>query len=500
MSKKELYSENQQLKLENIDLKDQIKYLTRMIFSKKSERFIPTLDNQLDLFCPDANTTPVEQQAEPETKEVVVDKHTRKTNHKGRKLIDGLSHLPVKEILIDNPHDENDILIGQLERLSLGYKPAEFFVNKEIIKKYKNPDTGIISPAKFPAQPIDRCEAHITLLVYICVAKFVDHLPEYRQQRMFNRDKVNIPASTMNGWIHKCAELLRPMSDYIGKQIMNSGCIMIDESSIKVLRCKKSKSHTGWMWVRYSAAMRCVQFIYHNGRDHDFAKEILTDYQGKFQSDGYKAYDKIESLNKNTNHSNCNAHARRYFEKALTNDKARAQHAMLVYQQLYSIERELREHKQANPDMSLEQYYAYRTEKRKQLIPLLEEFKQWLDEQYNQVLPKSLIGKAMFYVLKRWDKLIKYIYDGELEIDTNLIENTIRTLALGRKNYLFAGSPDAASNIAVFYSIFGTCKHLGINPSEYLQWYLENIANTKINNIGSLSPWEFIKKNQSAQA
>lgn len=496
VSKKELLIENQRLNFENTDLKDQLNYLRRMIFSKKSERFVPALNGQLDIF----NTDLANQQSEQaqEIQEVIIEKHSRKkTKHKGRSLIAGLSHLPVIEVVIDIAHDNEAICIGQIERCTLGYTPAEFYINKEIIKKYKDPIKGTISSATLPAQPIGSCEAHISLLVYICVAKFVDHLPEYRQQQIFKRDKVLIAPSTMNGWVHNCADLLRPMSDLIGKKILASTYAMADESSIKVLRSKKDKSHTGWMWVLYSPAMRCVQFVYFQGRDHDNAVKLLDDYTGKLQTDGYKAYDKIDLLNDDLDHSHCNAHARRYFDKALVNDKPRAEYAMRVYQNLYKLERQLTEYKQRHEDMSLEQYYAYRTDQRLKLIPEIENYKDWLDKESPKVLPKSLIGKAMFYVINRWPKLTKYIYDGELEIDTNLIENTIRGLALGRKNYLFAGSPRAASNIAVFYSIFGTCKHLGINPQEYLYWYLENVASTNINNIQSLSPWEFIKKNQN---
>lgn len=492
--KEQLEHDKLSFELENKNLKEQLESLRRLVFSRKSERFTPVDARQMDLFNPDAHKkTPAA--LEEQTKRVVIDKHSRevkkKSKHKGRSLLSRLGHLPYKEVEIEVDHGENDICIGQVERCSLGYTPGHFFINKEVAKKYKSPETGKISKPNFPAQPIPSCEAHITLLVYICVAKFVDHLPEHRQQKIFKRDGVAIAPSTMNGWIHKCADLLRPMSDHIGKMIMRSGCMMIDESSIKVLKCKKRKSHTGWMWVIYSASKRCVQFIYHNGREHAFATELLREYEGKYQSDGYKAYDAIDALNKNADHSNCNAHARRNFEKALTNDKVRATHAMLVYQKLYDLERTLRRHKEQNEKLNLEEYYAYRSEERKKLIPVIEEYKQWLDEQYLKVLPKSNIGKAMHYVMERWTKLTKYIYDGELEIDTNLIENTIRGLALGRKNYLFAGSPEAASNIAVFYSIFGTCKHLGINPTEYLNWYLEKVASVKICDIATLSPWEF---------
>lgn len=408
-----------------------------------------------------------------------------------------MSHLPVTEVEIEVPHSEHSQCIGVVERSTLAYKPGKFYIHKQIVKKYKEPESGKITDVNFPAQPIDRCEAHVTLLVYICIAKFVDHLPEYRQRQMFKREGADIPASTMNGWVHKSADLLRPMAEFIGTKILSSGNIMVDESTIRVMAGKKNKTHTGWMWVIYSPALRCVKFIYHQGRTHDIPIDLLKEYSGKYQTDGFEGYETLDKANKNVDHSHCNAHARRYFDKALENDRPRADYAMKVYQSLYEVEARIRTYLEENENISLEKFYTFRAEQRKELIPMIEDFKEWLNKNALEVLPKSSIGKAINYVLKRWGKLTKYITDGELEIDNNLIENTIRPLALGRKNFLFAGNSEAAANIAVFQTIFGTCKHMNINPADYLTWYLENIAHTKINKIQNLSPWEFKKKRET---
>lgn len=484
------------MSLEILELKAQLNELRRMIFGSKSERFVPVSNGQLNMFDSEQEVlSDVEQQ---ELEQVTIEKHTRKkSKHKGRSLIAGLSHLPVREIPIEVPHSENSACIGQVERSTLAYKPGKFYIYKEIIKKYKEPESGAITPVNFPIQAIQRCEAHISLLVYICIAKFVDHLPEYRLRQMFKRDGVEIPPSSMNGWVHKSAELYRPMADLIGRKILNSGNIMVDESTIRVMEGKKNKTHTGWMWVLYSPALRCVQFIYHQGRTHNIPIELLKEYSGKYQTDGYDGYETLDKLNKKVNHSLCNAHARRYFEKALDNDGPRAEYAMKVYQSLYKVEAQIRTYRKENENMSIEEFYTFRAEQRKELLPLINEFKNWLDKNALEVLPQSLIGKAINYVLKRWQKLTKYITDGELEIDNNLIENTIRPLALGRKNFLFAGNREAAANIAVFQTILGTCKHMNINPAQYMTWYLENIAHITINNIHTLSPWEYKKKMKS---
>ncbi len=483
-----------------LKLTDQIAQLQRMIYGRKSERFIPEPSNELNLFSHLSETTTTldddsTNQEEKKEESTLIAEHKRnKSKHKGRSLISTLSHLKVEEIHIESPTSENSIVIGKYVRETLAYTPGEFIIKREITKKYKNKDTGKISMGTLSAHPIPKCEADISLLTYICTSKFVDHLPEYRLQKIFKRDGVIIAPSTMNGWVHKTAELLKPMANHLGKKIKSTGIIQMDESTIKVMAGKKNRTHTGYMWVIYSAALRCVQFIYYQGRTLDSTNEILKSFAGKFQTDGYVNYTSIDMARSDLDHSCCNAHARRKFEKALANDKATATQAMKVYQKLYAIEKNIRTYVADHPPLqSGKALYDYRTEQRKEALPILTVYKAWLEEKSLTTSPASLIGKAMAYVLVRWQKLTKYATDGELEIDTNLIENTIRPLALGRKNYLFAGNHDAATNIGVFYSIFGTCRHLGINPSKYLQWYLSNIQTIKINEIQKLDPWHFRK-------
>ena len=487
-------------------LEQQLKELRRLVFGAKSERYVPSEvpANQLNIFTgsPDAEVV-LDSDADTAQQDTVV--RTRKvikkpSKHKGRSLLDGLQHLPTEETIYDEPPTADSICIGQHERATLAYTPGIFHIRKEITKKYKNPATGRITSADLPAQPIDRCEADISLLSHICVAKHVDHLPEYRQVQMYKRDGVSIPTSTINDWVQQTARLLQPMADHIGAEILHSGYIMVDESTIKVLKTKRNKAHTGWMWLIYSPGLQAVRFMYHHGRTHDIPHDLLKNYQGHFQTDGYAAYDAIEVINSQADHSSCNAHARRYFDKALDNDSVRAEHAMQVYHDLYKVERQLRTYRENHPDLCDEDYYAYRQEQRKQVLPVLEQYKKWLEKQAIEVLPKSPIGRAIKYVLKRWTKLTKYATNGMLEIDNNLIENVVRPLALGRKNYLFAGSEKGAEHIAVFQTIFGTCKHLGINPIDYLTWYLQNVAHTNINQIATLSPWQYqdtIKKSNT---
>jgi len=473
-----------------IVLKDQVAQLQRMIFGRKSERFVYE-DNQLNLF---GNEEEVLESEVPLLVQTTIAAHSRKINknHSGRSLIKNCGHLRVEEQLIETPHSDGDLLIGHLKREKLAYKPGEFFIKKLITPKYKKQESGEIVVGEQPSEPIPKCEADISLLAYIPVSKFVDHLPEYRLQKIFKRDGVVIPPSTMNGWTHKVAELFSPMADYIQRQILSTGYIQMDETTIKVLNTKKGKSHLGYMWVIYSPAIRCVNFIYHKGRGKEAPTAMLDSYKGKLQSDGYQVYETINNQSEDIDLSNCNAHARRKFEKALSNDKKSASKVMLLYQKIYAIESRINEKR--NEFDSLELFYAYRTKERQVMKDEIEVLRDFIYNPPITILPKSLIGNAIMYTRKRWARLTKFVGDGELEMDTNFIENCIRPLALGRKNYLFAGNSAAATNIGIFYSVFNTCRHLQINVMDYTTWYLEKIGSAKINEIESLSPIAY-KKN-----
>ena len=483
-----LIAENKQFKEQILILQDQLAQLQRMIFGRKSERFVYQ-ENQLNLFGNDE----VDQSESPQLVETTIPTHTRKVNknHPGRSLLKNCSHLRVEEQMIDTPHNEEDLLIGHLQREKLAYKPGEFFIKKLITPKYKNQQSGKIIVGEQPSEPIPKCEADLSLLTYIVVSKFVDHLPEYRLQKIFKRDGVVIPPSTMNGWTHKVANLFTPMADYIQKQILSTGYIQMDESTIRVLDTKKGKSHLGYMWVIYSPSIRCVNFIYHKGRSKEAPTEILANFKGKLQSDGYQVYETINNQRSDIDLSNCNAHARRKFEAALSNNKNSASKVMRIYQKLYSIESSINEKR--NDFDSPRLFYMYRKEERKVMEDEIKELKDFIHNPPETILPKSLMGKAIMYTRNRWARLTKFASDGELEMDTNFIENCIRPLALGRKNYLFAGNSKAATNIGIFYSVFNTCRHLQINVMDYTIWYLERIGSAKINEIASLSPMAYKK-------
>ena len=205
----------------------------------------------------------------------------------------------------------------------------------------------------------------------------------------------------------------------------------------------------------------------------------MKDFSGCLQTDGYAAYDEL-GKDKAVVHLGCMAHARRKFDQALDNDNKRASHMLTQIQKLYALERRADEQL-----MTVEQRFDLRQE---QANPILDEIKPWLEDQYSLVLPKSAIGKAIGYMLRQWDKLCRYTENGSWKIDNNGVENKIRPVALGRKNYLFAGSHQAARQAAMIYSFLGTCKITGVEPLNWLKTTLENIQDCKINQIQNLLP------------
>ncbi len=245
---------------------------------------------------------------------------------------------------------------------------------------------------------------------------------------------------------------------------------------------KKGAAHQGWYWVYHCPLDSTVLFDYNPSRGGHVPKSMLDNFKGYLQTDGYAAYDKY-GRKKEITHLACWAHARREFEKALPNDPERAKKALLMIQKLYGIERRAKEEQ-----LSAEKIKVLRL---KEALPVINEMGKWIFQEIKNTLPKSQIGKAMAYACSRWDALSEYLRDGNLQIDNNLIENAIRPVALGRKNYLFAGSHEAAQRAAMIYSFFAICKKHEVNPFAWLKHTLLNIASINHKNIKDLYPQNY---------
>lgn len=472
-------SEYEKLLSENQYLKQQLAELKRLIFGSKSERFIPSDDSQLSLF-----DVPVKEDLEVQTQEV---KYTREISVKEKQQPVRASipaHLPrIEEVIEPSNIEEGSRKIGEEITEILEYNPAKVYVRKIIRPKYVKTGQDGVKIAELPTLPIPKGNAGASLLAYIMVSKFIDHLPYYRQILIFKRLGFDISDSTLNGWFNATSRLLKPLYDTLLAMVLDCDYLQADESPIGVQDShKKGSLHQGYQWVYRSPMQRLVLFKYHPGRERKAPQTMLQNFNGALQTDGYKAYQNMQTNGEITLLA-CMAHARRYFEKALDNDKVRAEYVLMKIQVLYALERKARER-----EVSFETRKRYRQLYAK---PILVELGTWLKTHLTQTLPKSAIGQAIAYTYNLWDRLTAYINDGRYEIDNNLIENAIRPLALGRKNYLFAGSHNAAQNAAMFYSFFATCKVADVNPLTWLTDILNRIPDHKANKLKELLPYNW---------
>lgn len=467
-----------------------IRELNKFIFGNKQEKFIDAkADNAVQL-------TMFEEEKLGEiivVSEEVVLEHTKKKkelrlNHKGRNPLP--NDLRVEEVIIKPSGDLSGLIkIGEVVTDSMEYQQGEIYIKRFVRYEYiKTSEDGLNTKrviADLPSFPLTKSYASSSVLAYLLVSKFVDHLPIYRQIEIFKRYNITFAKSTVSNWFKEIGHLLEPLYDAFKKEVLNTNYLNVDETTLKVLdKNKKGKTHAGFYWVYYNTITNMVLFSYAQGRGGEHPREMLDGFQGFLQADGYSGYEQFEQI-KGIVVSNCWAHARRKFIDAQDYDKARTAIILLEIQKLYEIEREC---KTKNFDAT--QTCAYRNKHAKSVLDALLII---LEEQKLKCLPTSPLGKAISYTLNRWGKLNVYLQDGNLTIDNNLIENSIRPIAIGRKNWMFAGNHDAAQRSAMFYSFFATCKLLNINPFEWMQYVLENIKEHKIKDINQLLPQNYRK-------
>jgi transposase len=475
----------QELEAEVIRLKAELAQLRRLIFGQKSERFVPDQNaDQLSLDVLDtttASTSPAKTETITYTRKKAATSNV--TPHSRNVLPDSL---PRVDVVIEPEQDVTGLKkIGEEITEELEYKPGKLFVKRFIRPKYARRGGDGVVIAHLPSRPIDKGIPGPTLLSHIVISKYVDHLPLYRQQQQFKRLGLVIPESTLCGWIKSTADLIKPLVEMQFDLIKRTSYLMADETPIRVLdRNKKGRSHLGYYWVYYSPLEKIVCFDYRPGRGRDGPTEILQSFKGSLQFDGWQAYNSVASR-KGVIAVGCMAHARRYFEQALGSDPDRATWMLQRIQELYAVERLARE-----KSMTFEERYQVR---QKNALPVMKEIKTWLDQNVVKVLPKNDMGEAIGYTLGQWPKLERYLNDGRLEIDNNLVENAIRPVAFGRKNYLFASSHESAQRGAVIYSLVATAKLHNLDSSEYLTDVINRIADHPFKKLADLLPQNWKK-------
>jgi transposase len=460
-------------------LQHELDQLKRLMFGSRHERFVPATPQEQLALGLDI------QAIEPPTPSVQTIEYTRKKKETTEKISTGRmklpANLPREQVIIEPTQDVSGwIKIGEEITEELERIPGKLFVKQYVRPKYARPNGGGVVIGELPSRPIEKGIAGPGLLAQIIIDKYTDHIPVHRQIQRFEREGIKLPASTLTDWISATCALLDPLYEVLRKEVLSSSYLQADETPIKVLdKDKKGTTHRGFHWVYHAPQEGLVLFDYREGRGREGPTECLKDFKGYLQTDGYVVYEDFANKPGITLLC-CMAHARRKFDEAKDNDLARASYVLTEMQKLYALERLAKEN-----GLSVDELYQLRQE---QALPVLDNLKTWMLENYKAVLPKSIIGQALYYSLQRWDKLSLYTTDARLQIDNNLVENAIRPVAIGRKNYLFAGSHNGARRAAMLYSFLGICKMNNVNPFEWLRDVLTKIPDYPIKNLQQLLP------------
>lgn len=462
------------------------------LFGKKNEKLSKReVDlSQMNLF--ELGTTPEQQEELSELAASIAEKKTPKKRAKGTGRMTLPENLRRETILIEPAEDVSDcVKIGEEVTEVLDLIPAEFYVKRYVRPKYARPDGKGIVIGRLPERVIEKGIPSDRLIAQMVLDKYVYGLPLHRQIDKYRRLGVNIPASTASDWMLKGWKHLVPLWELLKMIIRAQKYLQVDESPIKVQdRHHKNNIHNGYMWVYNAPAENLILFDYRKGRDQSGPKEMLKAFMGIIQTDGYTVYETLYGNHPNIILVYCMAHARRKFVEALKYDKAKATQVLELMGQLYILEQQMRDEA-----LTWEQRTLLRQQK---AVPVLEEINKWLKEHAKTVLPKSPLGQAIAYTLPRWKGLSAYAQHGQIEIDNNLVENAIRPLAIGRKNYLFAGSHEAAEMTAAMYSFMATCKKNDINELEWLTDVLTRTQSINHKDLYQLLPnnWEKYKREE----
>ena len=486
----------------------QVEELQRMIYGRRSERYIPEVPadpaaTQLSLGDDFAATVPAEVStiavAESATTTSIPAptgrtsrKQKRHVAHRGKK--DFPAHLPREDRYHQPSTDVSGYTkTGEVIKERYDYRPGQLIVIRDICPVYKHPETKDILTSPGPVYLLEKGIAGPGLLAHLHVQKYTYHMPYYRQLQQWERqDGVLLAAATVNDWEAVCVDkYLALLYEELKKLILRAGYLQCDETTVRVCNdIAKGKTHQGYFWVLDAPVERLVLFEYNPGRSQEVPRELLKDFAGHLQTDAYAAYWAAFKEDTRIILLCCLVHVRRRFEHALKNDARRATHVLGVIKQLYDLERTAKEKSYS--------YEQIRLLRQQQALPLLHQLKEWLDTNVEVTLKDSPIGEAIRHALKIWDRLLVYTTDGKLLPDTNRVENAIRPTKIGLKNYMFQGNEQGARRAAVLYSLLETCKKNDIDPYEWLKDVYTRIPTHPISKIRELLPAAWKQQRQTA--
>jgi transposase len=372
--------------------------------------------------------------------------------------------------------------IGEETSERLEYVPASLYVIEEICPKYACPKGCTVVTAQKPMRPIERGLPGPGLLAHVATSKYGDHLPLHRQEQILARQGVSLSRQTMCDWMGRCAELLAPLFAVMKQRVLASKAVQTDDTPVAVLDPDLPRTKTGRIWTYVGDGHHpYTVYDYTPNRSRDGPDQFLQEFSGYLQADAYAGYDGIyRDPQRDVTEVACWAHVRRKFYEAQETDVMRATVMLAYIRLLYDVEREARDLRRDGPGRR-----ALRQEKS---VPILEDIAVYLRREQTRVLPKSPIGEAIAYTLSNWPALVRYCDDGDLEIDNNGAERSLRGVAVGRKNWLFFGSDKGGHTAAVLTSFMVTCKRLDIDPFAYLRDIFDRISAHPATRLAELLP------------
>jgi transposase len=466
------------------DLDSQVQHLLRQLFGRRSEKLSnhPVLPFELDRPEPEPAPPPQVMEA-PDEESATIERPRRPRR--------------VRRLRPDVPKVRVELPLPEAERTCQGcgkpmqpfgeeitqrfdYQPASLVVRELVRPKYSCPccQSGV-RIAELPPAVIEKGVAEPGLLAQVAVAKYADHLPLERQQQIFARHGLELPKSTMCDWIRDVADLLAPIVAELRRDVLGSHVIHSDDTPVTVLdRAACGGSRKGYLWV-YIGDRGDVVYDFTRTRGRDGPLAFLHSYHGFLLADAYSGYDEVFASGDVTEVA-CWAHVRRYFFEAAEAGNEIAVRVLHVIRALYRVEQEAGE-----LGLDADRRQALRQEKSK---PLLLAAEHWLRAEAVRALPRSPLGKAFGYCLKLWPALLRYLDDGRLAIDNNKAEREMRRVAVGRKNWEFAGSDEGGKRAAVLYSLIATCRMNDVEPWAYLKDVLARVSSHPASRIAELTP------------